>query len=278
MKRKPIVLYHKNCTDGFGAAWCFWNEYKDSFDYQAVSYNEAPPDVTDRIVYLVDFSYPKAVLEEMLKTAEFITVIDHHKTALDWLKDFEHSKLTTFASLEQSGAMLAWFYIYGKTPPPALLKYIEDRDLWKFSLPCTREIMSWMFSWDYNFPLYDKLMSYTEEWLLKHAVAQGIGIERAYQRNLKEMIRTSRRQMVIGGYLVNVANVSPMFASDGGSNLTEENNFGATYYDNEYGRMFSLRTDRNDFDVSAVAQMYGGGGHRKAAGFKVARDHVLAMK
>ena len=31
----------------------------------------------------------------------------------------------------------------------------------------------------------------------------------------------------------------------------------------------SLYTDRNDVDVSEIAKAYGGGGHKKAAGFRV---------
>jgi nanoRNase/pAp phosphatase (c-di-AMP/oligoRNAs hydrolase) len=33
--------------------------------------------------------------------------------------------------------------------------------------------------------------------------------------------------------------------------------------------VFSLRSDRNGRDVAAIAEGYGGGGHRHAAGFQV---------
>lgn len=41
--------------------------------------------------------------------------------------------------------------------------------------------------------------------------------------------------------------------------------------------MFGLRATDDGLDVSEVAKQYGGGGHAKAAGFKVPRSHPLAM-
>ena len=43
------------------------------------------------------------------------------------------------------------------------------------------------------------------------------------------------------------------------------------------GRVFGLRATDEGVDVSEVAKLYGGGGHAKAAGFKVPRGHVLAV-
>ena len=43
------------------------------------------------------------------------------------------------------------------------------------------------------------------------------------------------------------------------------------------GRTFGLRAADDGMDVSEVAKQYGGGGHAKAAGFKVPRDHALAI-
>lgn len=83
---KPLVIYHGNCADGFGAAWCFWNKYGDEYEFHPGVYQEPPPDVADRDVYLVDFSYKRPGLLEMAKTAESITVIDHHKSAIEDLK------------------------------------------------------------------------------------------------------------------------------------------------------------------------------------------------
>jgi len=90
---KPIVIYHGKCADGFSAAWCFWDKYGDQYDYHAGVYGKEPPDVTDRLVFLVDFSYKRAVVEQMIKQAKSVTLIDHHKTAIEDLADLPGSTL-----------------------------------------------------------------------------------------------------------------------------------------------------------------------------------------
>ena len=53
--------------------------------------------------------------------------------------------------------------------------------------------------------------------------------------------------------------------------------FAACYWDTAEGRVFGLRATDDGVDVSDVAKQYGGGGHAKAAGFKVPRSHELAQ-
>lgn len=77
------------------------------------------------------------------------------------------------------------------------------------------------------------------------------------------------RTMIIGGRKVPVCNMPPVWASDAANRLAEGNPFAATYVDGATARHFSLRSDAAGLDVSEVAQRYGGGGHKHAAGFKV---------
>ena len=87
---KPLVIYHGNCADGFSAAWCFWRYHRDTADYVAGVYQTPPPDVTGRDVYLVDFSYKRAVVADMLTKAARVTLIDHHKTAIEDLAGLDN--------------------------------------------------------------------------------------------------------------------------------------------------------------------------------------------
>ena len=52
--------------------------------------------------------------------------------------------------------------------------------------------------------------------------------------------------------------------------------FAACYWDTEGARVFSLRSADDGLDVSEIAKQYGGGGHVRAAGFSVPRNHELA--
>ena len=54
-----LVIYHENCNDGFGSALVAWLVFKDNASYYAASHHTKPPDVTDKNVYICDFSYSK---------------------------------------------------------------------------------------------------------------------------------------------------------------------------------------------------------------------------
>lgn len=284
---RPLVIYHGNCADGFSAAWCFWRKYGTGADYVAGVYQQDPPDVTGRNVYLVDFSYKSAVVEKMFDTAAFIALIDHHKTAIDDLRPlFERiqtdemaygldKRAVWFCDLERSGATLAWDYLFPGEDRPLLLGHIEDRDLWRFKLPNTREIQANVFSYEYSFELWDKLMSADQAELMKMTVA-GAAIERKHHKDISELVGVCKRRMAIGGHDVPVASLPYTLTSDAGHLMAQGEPFAACYWDTADGRVFSLRSTDGGLDVSEVAKQYGGGGHVRASGFKVARDHELA--
>lgn len=273
MQTRPLVIYHGNCADGFSAAWCFWRKYGTDADYVAGVYQQDPPDVTGRDVYLVDFSYKRSVVEQMLKAANSVCLIDHHKTAIDDLAGLEG--LRQYTDLNRSGATLAWDYLFPDEDRPLLLGHVEDRDLWRFKLPGTREIQAFVFSHEYSFELWDKLMSADQVELLKMTAA-GAAIERKHHKDVAELVAVCKRRMVIGGYDVPVASLPYTLVSDAAHLMAQGEPFAACYWDTPDGRVFGLRAADEGLDVSEVAKQYGGGGHAKAAGFKVPRSHILA--
>ena len=273
-----LVIYHHNCADGFSAAWCFHHAYQRSNarpapEFVGGRYGHAPPDCTGRHVYLVDFSYKRDVVAQMLQQAASVTLIDHHKTALEDLADLPG--LRTYTDLDRSGATLAWDYLFPGEPRPLLLGHIEDRDLWRFKLPHTREIQSMVFSLVYSFETWDKLMAADAADLLAMTV-QGAAIERKHRKDVAELVTTCRRRIVIGEHQVWAASLPHTMASDAGEAMCQGEPFAAVYWDTADHRQFSLRSRDGGLDVSAIAASFGGGGHRNAAGFRVTRDHELA--
>lgn len=281
---KPLVIYHGNCADGFSAAWCFWRKFKDDVEYHAGVYQQDPPDVTDRDVYLVDFSYKRPVVEDMLTKAKSVTLIDHHKSAIEDLRPLfaqdswtgEPKQLAHFTDLDRSGSTLAWDYLFPGEDRPLLLGHVEDRDLWRFKLPGTREIQAFVFSHDYTFEMWDTLMSADQVELLKMTAA-GAAIERKHHKDIAELVGVCKRRMVIAGHDVPVASLPYTMGSDAGHLMAKGEKFSACYWDTADGRVFGLRSEEGGFNVSEIAKQYGGGGHVHAAGFKVPRDHQLAQ-
>lgn len=258
------VLYHANCPDGFGAAWAAWKRLKgEGVIYIPVRYGEPLPEIPNaQEVYILDFSYPRDVLEELAQRVKLL-VIDHHKTAKDALEGFPHA----IFDMSKSGAVLAWEYFHPDKQVPKLLEYIQDRDLWKWELPKSREVNAALRAYSIDFDVMDEL---SVKVILGDLAKEGEGILRFVQ---SEVVRIADRAVLsdkaFPGYKVPIVNTTA-FQSEVGEELLKrypDSPFAATYMVHLYGKVvWSLRS-RGDFDVSEIAKARGGGGHKAAAGF-----------
>lgn len=273
MSDKLLCIYHNNCADGFGAAWAVRHALgEDNVEFYPGVHQEPPPDVTGRYVCMVDFSYKRDVLLQMAEQAQMILILDHHQSAEKDLVDLPDNVEAVF-DMDHSGAMLAWDY-FNDNEPPQLLRHIEDRDLWRFELPFTRQIQAALFSYPYDFAIWDALMDRP----VNELAAEGEAIERKHFKDIHELIAAAAHDAEVGGHQVPVLNCPYFFSSDAAHILGEGKPFAACYYDTADYRNFSLRSAKEGgLDVSEVAAGYGGGGHRNAAGFKVPKDHPLAQ-
>lgn len=271
---KKLCIYHANCADGFGAAWVVRRALgEENAEFYRGKHGDLPPDCTGRDVIIVDFSYKRDVMLTLAEEANSVLVIDHHKTAEESLVDLPANVECHF-DMNHSGAMLTWIHCFPNEDPPALLKHIEDRDLWRFELSGTRAIQASLFSYPYDFGVWDDLMK-TGVGILEY---EGQVLERKHFKDIGELLKVTKRIMIIGGHEVEVANLPYTMSSDAGHILANSNPFGACYYDTPTGREFSLRSTDEGVDVSQIALMYGGGGHRNAAGFKVTFEQALQFE
>lgn len=288
---KNLCIYHGNCADGFGAAWAVRKALSDDVEFHAGVYQQPPPDVTGKDVILVDFSYKRAVLLEMAKTAHSIIVLDHHKSAAEDLegipeipnpvradpKPYDPQVYHIYAGcwdipplfaefdMDRSGATMAWDFFHPGEARPRLIAHIEDRDLWRFKMDGTREIQANLFSLPYDFDVWDTLMESPVDDLIK----DGRAIERKHFKDIREFIEAAGHRMVIAGYDVPALNAPYFWSSDAGHIMSEGEPFAACYWNTAEGRVFSLRSANDGLDVSEIATLFGGGGHKNAAGFSV---------
>lgn len=285
MEPQTICIYHGNCADGFGAAWVVREHFKHRqandligedipVDFVPGIYQTPPPDVTDKDVIIVDFSYKRPVILEMLEKCRSLTIIDHHQSAILDLQSIVHPKFKSYFDLNHSGAVLTWLYFFGASYAyPLLLGHIEDRDLWKFKMEKTREIQAALFSYPYDFDVWDMLMNGD----VADLATQGEAIERKHFKDIAELLKVSQRRAVIGDFDVPVANLPYTLSSDAGQAMNKDEPFAACWMETDKGFVFSLRSrfgdegQPNAVDVSKIATAYGGGGHKQAAGFKVDR-------
>jgi oligoribonuclease NrnB/cAMP/cGMP phosphodiesterase (DHH superfamily) len=277
MADRVLCIYHGGCADGFGAAYAVRRALGREVEFHAGRYGDAPPDVAGKVVLVVDFSYPLAVLRAMAETAVAVLVIDHHMTAAEDFAGVPQAPenydlwrasglpLAAIFDMRRSGAGLAWDVLFPGAGRPALIDYIEDRDLWRFSLNATREVTAALFSYPQEFEVWERFM----EGGVAQLMREGVVLVRKQERDVARLVESTKRRMVIGGFDVPVANVPYMLASDAGNIMCVGEAFAATYYDTAEHRVFSLRSSRGAENVGAIAQLYGGGGHATAAGFRV---------
>jgi len=269
---KKLCIYHGNCADGFTSAWVVRKALGEDVEFHVGVYQDAPPDVEGRDVVMVDFSYKRAVLEEIRERAASVLILDHHKTAEADLRDLPG--VVSVFDMNRAGARITWDHYFPNQEPPKLLLHVEDRDLWRFALRKTREIQASVFAYPYEFKVWDFLMSAD----LEQLAVEGEAIERKHFKDIRELVGVVTRRMNIGGHNVPIANLPYTLTSDAGHLLAKGEPFAGCYWDTPQGRVFSLRSTDEGLDVSAIAKQYGGGGHKNASGFRLSYTDAQTLE
>ncbi len=297
---KKLCIYHGNCADGFGAAWAVRKALGDQVEFHAGVYQDEPPDVTGRDVIIVDFSYKRPVLEQMAQVARSVLILDHHKSAAEDLAGFpppiskscgwddhladvrgrshdgtDPGTPRALFDMERSGAGITWDFFHGHVRRPELIDIIEDRDLWRFKYPNTRAVQAAIFSYPYDFEVWDDLMDPSR---LSMLATEGGAIERKHHKDIAELVGVCQRLLVIGGCEVPAASLPYTLTSDAGHLMARGAPFAACYWDTPDFRVFSLRSTDGGMDVSEIAKAYGGGGHKNAAGFRVPLNQIAQFE
>ena len=275
MKEKNIVvLYHAECPDGFGSAFAFWNKYGDDAKYVPVSYGKKPPLFSGKKIYIVDFSYPIEEIKNMMIDND-VLIIDHHIGVYDELKVLDNYIYRS----DMSGSTMSWSYLFPDAKIPSILKYIEDRDLWRFNLPNSKEILSAIDSYDRDFIVWKSLMDTLDESTdggisrgENKLIREGASILRFKFQSIENIIKRKFTINILGHNIFCVN--SPIFNSELATELSKDGVFGASYFFDGKFYNFSLRSS-NDFDVASLAKKLGGGGHKNASGFKILDLKVL---
>lgn len=283
----PIkVIYHgAECPDGFGSAWAAWAYFSKqpeikngqrAIEYIAANHGEAAPDCRGAEVYLVDFSYRRAVLKKIVGAAKEVTILDHHITAsedLDGL-DAEHDNLTMVFDMQRSGAVITWEYFH-QTPPPLLLQYVQDRDLWHFALPDSRDVTAAIMSYPFEFSRWQQWHEDAQRRQELTALAQEGKTINRYRQQLIDYYCKRATPGNVAGYIVPVVNSPLAINSELLNVLAQGQAFAAGYSDKGMQRYWSLRSTKDGADVAEIAFAFGGGGHARAAGFSVQLDECM---
>jgi len=272
---KRICFYHAGCPDGFGAAWAVRSAWGEDAAYVARGHEDhAPLDrCKDALVAFVDIAPGREELVELAGVSDQVVVLDHHVTALDrltsdpdLLDSLEAEGHLLHFDLGHSGAMLAWRHFRPDDPPPELLRYVEDQDLWSWALPDSDAVNAAIASHPREFHVWDELSATPIESLVR----EGTPILRANRMEVQRRIEHAR-PVALGTQRIEAVNASTN-RSQIGHELARRADFGKAWglvYRVEGAEVFATLYSIGDVDVSKIALSYGGGGHPNAAGFRV---------
>lgn len=262
---RPLIVYHGDCPDGFGAAFAAWKRYGQGADYVPVSHGDPPPRIKGRHVLMADFAYDRGTTERLAQASASLVVLDHHRSAASALADLPYCVF----DMNRSGAVMAWQYLH-ESPVPELLRYVQDRDLWRHELPESEEVSAALRAHDFDFETWDSID-------VAQLRVEGRALLR-YQRRMVERVAAHALPVEILGTVVPTVN-SSVLQSELGDVLAAGQPFAGVWWQGSGDTArWSLRSTAGGVDVSLIASRYGGGGHRTAAGFKgpVPRDGKLA--
>ncbi|MBI2406516.1 MAG: hypothetical protein HYV25_02955 [Candidatus Harrisonbacteria bacterium] len=265
MKGNIVVIYHKDCKDGFGGAFAAWKKFGSRARY--ISYRHGDEPVTDFAgsdVYFIDLAYKKPVLEEVKRNNRRVVIIDHHETNADVIRLADEA----LYDIGHSGAVLAWTYFHPKKPVPKMLMYIEDTDMGAWVLPHTREIFSFIGAQPYDFNVWNKLAALFERPEgKKEAIARGKAVLQREEQLVKGLVDDAQ-EVEFEGYRCRAVNSPILNTAIGAALIKKYPPIAIIWHERGVKRRVSLRSV-GEVDVGAIAAKYGGGGHKNAAGFEV---------
>lgn len=260
-----LCIYHADCADGLMSAAIVKRALKDVSFHPGV-YSEPPPVVSPgSTVYLVDFSYPKDVIEFIASVADKVIILDHHKTAEADLIGLPEN-VTAIFDMTQSGAGLTYSYFYPNETLPPNVAHVQDRDLWVYALEYTSEVSEALYSYPMQVDVWEGLIDKNTVDLIN----EGSILLRKKRKEIQSLLKRGVQTIRIAGIEVPAINASKDLASDLGHILSNGHPFAAVYFETKKEVEFSLRSRKvGGIDVSEIAKLYGGGGHKHASGFKL---------
>lgn len=271
-----LVIYHAGCSDGFIAGLIAYQHYSTmtpmpAYAVIAVDVSRLSQEIEQlppaHKLLSFDLAYSQATFDKLLAKYPTAEVYDHHKSTAETCRC--HPQLHFDNDI--SGCMLAWRYYHGGAIPPAIVLYVQDRDLWTWREPKSRAITAWLYP-ELKKMFDDRAGFETakhfllgNEWL-HTAWTCGESILRTDADNIAAIARNHYVKRV-GEHNVAIVN-SPVYGSELGEKLAATNDYALVWWVERVGDVrVSLRSRKGGADVSAVARRYGGGGHANAAGF-----------
>lgn len=266
------IIYHKDCMDGISSAYIARNSLERNNAVVPIPLQYSREDelfklnlTKQDICYFVDFSLKRDKMLELAELVDRVIVIDHHKTAEAELVNLPENVEVNF-NMSESGATLTWLYFYDE-PIPEIFEYIKDRDLWNWKLPDSREISEALaFLIKPN-----DINSFRDNAFIGITALKEIGSTLLKKKNQQVQSKLSKVQdLTLCDIEFKAINVTENISELGNEICIEYTKPALMYFiTHDMKVICSLRSTNELSDVSKVATIFGGGGHRNASGFTI---------
>jgi uncharacterized protein len=267
------VIYHNPCMDGFSAAFVakLFNPEIEIIPLNNPDIHIDENKIKNKNVLMVDIV--SKYFKEINNISNKLIILDHHKTNKELLANIHNA----YFDMNKSGVGLAWEYFFNDKKMPFFLECIQDRDLWTWQIPQSRNFCDALYELvdinNCNMEIFYELYSDNTRFTKYLEIGQlfnSIKIKKI--QNICDNNRKKYKTNILNQELTFYAfNVQHELASDLG-NYIMTNKPDADfcllwrYSHNDEKYFCSLRSSDTKADVSKIAQLFGGGGHRNAAG------------
>ena len=292
--KKELIITHKNCMDGLASAFILdtvfdkvgngcevlFLQYGDNFEELLFD----AYDLKNYSIIMADFSLSLEDMKRVAASCEFLTVLDHHKTAQKTLDGFGGENIEVTFDMNRSGALITydWAKEYCKENDEdfslkrEFFEYVSDRDLWEFALNSSKEINEFIaFNTKQNdiesfastyFNYFDERFTFINNGNLL--------LQKTEKSVIKKADKVSKlKEIMLNGKKFLCLNATENISEIGNYICLNHDVMAAMYFiTNDNKVIFSLRSIDSLDDASEVAKAFGGGGHRNACGFETTLD------
>lgn len=270
-----VVIYHKRCEDGFGAAYAAWKKFGNTATYIPAGYgDDLVEGLEGKEVYLLDFCYEiPGAIDHLAQIAKKLVVLDHHKSSEALVL---HAPNHVYDA-SRSGATIAWSYFHPNAKVPRLMAYLEDGDLYRYALPETSDVFAYLLVQPYDFEVWDRLADGLEQDPGRSTILAKATIYNEYFERLAHVCVEAAKKVHFEGYDCYFATTLPSITMR--SYVAHQLYMRlppialvVTAHPDGFG--VSIRSDES-VDVSIIAKKYGGGGHPGSSGFFIRHTDPL---
>ena len=275
----PLVIYHgRKCPDGFAAALAAWLFYAGKAEFLPLDHGDVQsladlPVLDGRAVYILDFSFSADILRGIEERAAKLVMLDHHKSAAEKLSGFACRCGVVHFDMSKSGARLAWEFFLPAVPVPALVRYVEDRDIWAWQYAESPGFLAALDMEPLDFGRWAEIAAFDSTELTTF-MARGVAMDEKFTKLVTDMVDAAQ-PVVFNGQSGLMVNVPGVFHSLLGNLLSEKSgSFALMWHVGKSGGVkVGLRSQRG-FDCIPLAESLGGGGHAQACGFKMGIERL----